>query len=105
MSVGAVQAFFGAAVGNLEGTRIGEGAVLFFEDEGITVHAFEGDDVGIFDGISLASCKVDNPCSTDDLGSKLGKAAVDSFTLGNKPEVEIDSSLLAVIFSIMTVTL
>ena len=101
--MGAVQAFFGAAVGNLEGTRIGEGSVLFFEeDEGITVHAFEGDDVGIFDGISLASCKVD-PCSTDDLGSKLGKAV-----LGNKLEVEIDSSLLAVIvilLSIMTVTI
>ncbi len=59
--MGAVQAFFGAAVGNLEGTRIGEGAVLFFEeDEGITVHAFEGDDVGIFDGTCLASCKVDS---------------------------------------------
>ena len=104
MSVGAVQAFIGAAVGNLEGTRLGEGSDLFLEDEGITVHAFVGDDVDIFDGISLASCKVD-PCSTDDLGSKLGKAAVDSSTLGNKLEVEIGSSLLAVIFSIMTVTI
>ena len=73
--MGAVQAFIGAAVGNLEGTRIGcevdnkvgilqRGIRVFVvltleEDEGITVHAFKGDDVGISDGISLASCKVD----------------------------------------------